>query len=183
MARKFLLILLISFGFLNFLALPVPKDVDGFVCGLILLSFIMVFWGVICGLLQGISKPNSALIFVLSFYLVYLLMSATMGLVNGKPIFQVMRSIGPYIIFFPLIFLGFLSPTMLQPRDIAIALLLVGACQVGYHFYLYFSNTFNASSAATVLLNRITLKDVRTTLPMLLATAILPVQYIYLNKK
>lgn len=111
-------------------------------------------------------------------YLGYLLMSAWLGVMSGVPILGVLRSVGPYISFFPLISVGLLSADHMHPRFIPIVLIAVGTLQIAYLGFLYFSHPALSATTIGVLQNRITFLDQRTTLPLMLAVPILPLIFM-----
>lgn len=114
------------------------------------------------------------LIIAIILYCAYLLISVLMGLIHGASILNVLRSIGPYLNFFPLLAIGLLPSKSINPWLIACILILVGVLQAGYQIYLYFSHSGAADSTLDVLRGRITLIDPRTTLPIILSLCILP---------
>jgi len=122
---------------------------------------------------------DNKLLLAIILYLSYLLLSALMGLIHGVPMLTVLRSVGPYLNFFPLILISLLAAKTLRPSQLGLILILVGLMQVAYLFYLYFTHSSQIHSTWGVLVNRVTLRDQRTTLPLLLAVTSLP--FIYLK--
>lgn len=158
----------------SFLANPAPVTME-------LLDFLlMALPCVIAVLCASLAKTNrlfqteTNLVVALIFYLAYLLLSALMGILHGVPILNVLRSIGPYLNFFPLLLLGFLPPEIEKPRIFAFILITAGLVQISYLSYLYFGQATAIHSTAMVLVKRITTLDQRTTVPLLLAVPLLP---------
>lgn len=95
----------------------------------------------------------------------------TIGLWSDVPLLSAMRSVLPYVV--PL---ACLAPwALLQPisaRSVAWILCAAGAAQCSYLIYLYISVNI-AFEPFDIMINRITLIDPRTTIPMFLATPLL----------
>jgi hypothetical protein len=115
-------------------------------------------------------------------YLSYLLISTLLGLLYGIPLLNVLRSIGPYVNFFPLLFLSFLPASLRKPSILASLLVIVGLFQAAYQLYLYFTHVHHAANTLSVLRQRITLLEPRTTLPIVLASATLPLSLLFQPK-
>lgn len=121
--------------------------------------------------------PECDLIVAVLFYLGFLLTSLFIGLIHGVPLLNVLRSIGPYVDFFPLLLLCLLPSRLFNPWIIGFILIFVGSLQAGYEIILYLKHSNTVASTVNVLRNRITLIEPRTTLPLALSVAILPMAY------
>ncbi|MDX1901429.1 MAG: O-antigen ligase family protein [Gammaproteobacteria bacterium] len=180
---KRLIMLFIFFIVLfSFLANPAPVSIE-------LYDFVLIGLTLSLGLLAlfittsySVNQTESQLLFALILYLSYLLASTLCGFLQGVPFLNILRSIGPYINFFPLILLGFIPNRFIKPSSLGMIFIVVGCLQGAYLFYLYLMHAVNANSINAVLQSRITFMDQRTTLPLLLGVAILPLYYV-LNKK
>lgn len=126
-------------------------------------------------------SPESNLFIAIIIYLSYLLFSLLLGLLHGVAMLNVLRSIGPYLDFFPLLILAFLPIRLVNPWLIGIILISVGLLQAGYQLYLYFIHSYDSAGTFDVLRSRITFIDPRTTLPIVLSVAVLPM--IFLSSK
>lgn len=179
--RTLILTLIFIITLISFLANPAPEHLE-------LLDVILLCTPFFLGILS-FSFANSfkiyphqfSLVFAISLYISYLLISGFMGLLQGVPLLQVLRSIGPYLNFLPLILLGFIPTRIITPFNLSLILILVALVQVSYLCYLYFSHTHQIHNTVNVLVNRITFLDQRTTLPFLLALPILPL--LFFQKK
>lgn len=110
-------------------------------------------------------------------YILYLLTSMLIGFLNGASFLIVLRSVGPYINFVPLLFVAALSHKI-NVLYIAIILILVGILQSCYLFYLYSLHAIDAQNTLNILINRITLIDPHTTLPLILSLVALPLSLL-----
>lgn len=112
------------------------------------------------------------------FYCGYLMLSMLVGLLHGVPLLNILRAIGPYLNFIPLLTISILPPRTINPWIIALILTVIGALQACFQLYLYFSHSMNIANTQDVLRGRITLLNPRATLPLVLAVAILPFSFI-----
>ena len=122
------------------------------------------------------------LLFAIILYISYLLISVVMGFLQGVAMLTILRSIGPYLNFTPLLLLCFLPHQFLKPWSIAFVLILVGSLQAAYQLYLYLTPANSMMDTVSILRNRITLVDPRATLPLVLALAILPLSLLSYDK-
>lgn len=176
--KNILLLILFAIVFISLLANPAPVTIEVFDFILIFLSMILGIFSIPMADIYKVNKIEYNLIVAIIFYLSYLLLSGLIGILNSVPLFTVLRSVGPYINFFPLILIGFLPKKIINATSIATMLIFVGVLQAAYLFYLYFSYTSQSQTIINVLTNRITFLDKRTTLPLLLSVVILPVTYM-----
>ncbi len=123
-------------------------------------------------------RVESNLLIAVLLYLSYLLLSLLIGFVHGVSLLIALRSIGPYLNFFPLVLIGFLPSRFLNPWAVGFILVLVGLLQANYQIFLYLTHANSAINTLDVLRNRITLADPRTTLPIILSVAVLPLALI-----
>jgi hypothetical protein len=173
------LLLIFPVLLLAFFANPAPVSIEIADIGLLGLVLLTGLTGFSQIKTYTFGKTESFLLFALVWYLVSLLLSGLSGLLHGIPVLNVLRSIGPYLGFFPLLFAGFLQHEHIRPRKIAIFMLMAGLLQSGYLVYLYAIHAGHSGNTMDVLRNRITLKDPRTTLPLILAIAVLPLVFYF----
>lgn len=167
---------------LTLLASPAPLSIEA---ADVILIFLTGMTGVFCvsrAKVYPLERIECDLILGVILYLIYLLLSMLIGLWHGVPLLNVLRSIGPYLNFFPLLLIGFLSTREISPWKIGFLLISIGLMQAGYHFYLYFTHAGSAASTLGVLIHRITLTDPRTTLPLFISVAMLPLVWIFTKK-
>jgi hypothetical protein len=168
---------------ITLLADPAPVSIEFADIILIVLPLFLGFISIICMKSKTIHKNETRILIAVLFYLGYLLNSTLTGLMSGVPILKTLRSLGPYIDFFPLVFLGLLPARLLKPWFIASILVFVGGLQAGYQIYLYFTHSYGGSGTMDVLRSRITLIEPRTTLPIILGITVLPMVLLsYKNK-
>jgi len=164
---------------LSFLANPAPVSIEFADLVLIALSLGLGVLSLASVNHYDATPIEKKLLFAVFLYFSYLLFSGLLGLLQGVPILNMMRSLGPYISFFPLLFLGLLPARIVRINKIALILIAVGLFQIIYLSYLYFTHAEMISNTASVLRNRITLMDPRTTLPFLLAVTLLPSIFLF----
>jgi hypothetical protein len=161
----------------SFLANPAPVSIEAIDLILIILPLLIGFYSLIVTRTYRLYPTENHLLIAATLYLSYLLLSLLAGLLHGVALLNVLRSIGPYINFFPLLLLGFLSSTVFRPSMVIFTLITVGIFQIIYLIYLYFTYSGVGSSTLHVLINRITFIDRRTTLPLFLSVTILPIAF------
>jgi len=161
----------------SLLASPAPISIEAVDLILIILPLLMGLYSLIATRTYRLHLTENYLLIAATFYLSYLLISLLIGLLHGVPLLNVLRSIGPYINFFPLLLLGFLSPTVFRPSIVMFTLISVGIFQIIYLIYLYFAYSGVGSTTLHILINRITFMDQRTTLPLFLSVAVLPLAF------
>ncbi len=164
---------------ISVLANPAPVSIELYDFILIALTCLLGLIGLVNIKKYVIQKEDSILLLSISWYLSYLLLSILIGLLHNVPTLNVLRSIGPYISFFPILLIGFLPEKFLSRRSIAYSFISAGLLQASYLLYLYLTHASHASNTFDVLRNRITQHDPRTTLPLLLASAILPIYFFF----
>lgn len=166
----------------SFLANPAPVTIEFFDLILIALPCVIVFLSATVIKSYKLFQTEVNLVVAIMLYLAYLLASALIGILHGIPILNVLRSIGPYLNFFPLLVIGFLPPQVLRPRALSFIFISVGLVQIAYLSYLYLGQATAIHNTATVLVKRITTLDQRTTVPFLLAVPILPLIFLLKTK-
>lgn len=163
---------------LSLVANPAPVSVEMVDIALITLPFML---GLVCFAAAShyrMYRIESNLLIAIMLYLGYLFFSMILGLLHGVPILNVLRSIGPYLNFFPLIMMGFLPSRFLNPVVLAIILISIGVLQAGYQLFLYFQHANVMHNTLDILKSRITLIEPRTTLPLILSLAVLPLSLL-----
>lgn len=176
MKAVFFVVLFVSVS-LTLLADPAPATLEITDVLLLGMALVTAVLSLFAARRYPIGQTERQIISAVIFYISYLLFSALMGFLQGVPVMGVFRSVGPYLGFVPLIAVGFLPEKTLNPRMIAIIFIMVGLMQVCYLSELYFSHGGHGTTLS-VLRNRITFKDQRTTLPLMLSVAILPLMFV-----
>jgi len=172
---------------LIFLEVPAPPHIDGIIW---VVSSGVVLLGVL-GLKYYSTEHTeqfdfwqNKLLFMAGIYLLWFLITAAIGLLHHTPPLQVLRAIGPYILFAPLIFCAWMPKQVFRINDIVLILIAIGILQAFYHLYLYFCvGNFDREQVFGTLCGRITIIDNRASVPFCLATAILPLAYLFKTKK
>lgn len=162
----------------SFLANPAPVSIEIYDIILIVLPLLLAFISIVVRNSYTLYKLEYDMLIVIMLYLSYLLLSIFIGLLKGIPLLNVLRAIGPYLNFFPLILLGLLPYKILKIQSIAIILILVGIIQGAYQIYLYFYYSYDTVNTVGVLRSRITYFEPRTTLPIIYAVSILPLSLL-----
>jgi len=164
---------------LCFLANPAPLSIELADIVLVLLSCTIGMAGLAFVRVYAIGRPEAVLLVALVWYLAWLLLSTLAGLLQGVPLLNVLRSTGPYASFFPLIFAGFIPAKNFCPKTLVRLFVIAGLIQSAWLVWLYVSHAGHSGTTAEVLRSRITLKDPRTTLPLLLSAAIFPMLLVF----
>jgi hypothetical protein len=175
--RLLILTLIFILILISFLATPAPQSLEIDDLLLIALPCILATLSMAVAPNYTLHQSEYSLFIAVLLYLSYLLVSILIALVEGVPILNILRSIGPYINFFPLLFLCILPWNFITVLSIGIILIVVGLVQASYQVYLYFSHAHLVSNTFDVLKGRITLIEPRTTLPFVLGLAILPLVF------
>jgi hypothetical protein len=175
---KIIYIILFFIMVISLLANPAPVDIE-------LADFILIVLPIfLCGFTlhtipnYRMSSTEIDLFLAIIFYLMYLFISMLVGVLNGIAVLTVLRSVGPYINFVPLLFIALLSDRIIKPSYVGVILILVGIFQAFYLFFLYFSHSSDAENTLSILINRITLLDPHTTLPLIFSLIILPLVFM-----
>lgn len=169
--------------FLSLVANPAPVSIELADITLIALPIMIGTLSLVANNEHKLYKTEINLLIAILIYLSYLLCSALMALAQGIPLLNILRSIGPYINFFPLLFISLLTGRALNPWVVAIIIASVGMMHAGYQIYLYITHATHAIDTISVLRNRITLIEPRTTLPLSLAAAIMPLCLLTMKNK
>lgn len=167
----------------SFLANPAPVTIELLDFVLIALPGLIAIFSVALSQSYQLFRLEMNVVVAVILYLSYLLISALIGILHGIPLLNVARSIGPYLNFFPLLFIGFLPPRLLRLKTLSFILITIGLIQIGYLSYLYFGQASAIHNTTSVLIKRITILDQRTTVPFLLAVPILSLILLFKNKQ
>ncbi|HSW70952.1 MAG TPA: hypothetical protein VLH77_03110, partial [Gammaproteobacteria bacterium] len=159
--------------FVALLANPAPLSLEIEDVILLILPFLLCLFCLSVSQPIVIAKTQYQLCAAILFYCLYLILSILVGLLHDVPFLNILRGIGPYINFIPLLAIGFVPPQRLNPWRIAFILMMIGSFQACFQLYLYFSHSVHLVNTQDVLRGRITLFNPRTTLPLVLAAAIL----------
>lgn len=173
-----LFLAIFSIVLISFLANPAPQSIEVYDLILIALPSALAMLSIALTQNYVIHQKEFNLLIAILLYISYLLISVLMAFLQGVPILNVLRAIGPYINFVPLLFVCLLPENLLSTRSIAFSLLFVGLLQALYQISLYFSGSQDVHNALGVLRGRITLIEPRTTLPIVFSVAILPIAAI-----
>lgn len=171
---KLILFLVFIVMLFAFLANPAPVTIE-------IQDLILILLPLCLGVLALCSLNNyriyfdeNQLIVAIILYLSYLLISMLIGLLTGVPLLNSLRSLGPYLNFAPLLFLGALTTRTIRPNILAAIFVAIASLQAFYQLYLYFTYNLGDATTLDVLRSRITLIEPRTTLPIILSATILP---------
>jgi hypothetical protein len=176
--RVLILISIFTILFISLLANPAPVSIEKEDLLLIGLPFLLAVVCICTKIHYPIYLPERNLLIAIMIYLSYLIISILMAIIEGIPILNILRSIGPYINFFPLLLIGMLPSRILTPSLLAFIFILVGICQAIYQIKLYYIHSYAVTNTLEVLRNRITLIEPRTTLPLVLSVTILPLTFL-----
>jgi hypothetical protein len=175
--RHLIYLLIFLLLLISLLANPAPVAIEIADLFLISIPCFLAFLAITISNNYKVYQTENHLLIAVIFYLSFLLTSLLIGLIHGVPILTVLRSIGPYLDFFPLLLLCLLPPRVLNPWIIGGIFVFVGTLQASYQLFLYVQHSQDIASTAGILRSRITLIEPRTTLPLALASAILPLAY------
>ena len=158
----------------SFLASPAPLFIEVSDVILIVLPCILAVLSLTATTHYTLHKTEYSLFVAIMFYLSYLLLSILIALLHGVPFLNILRAIGPYLNFFPLLFICLLPNYLLTIGSISFVLIFVGSVQAIYQIYVYAIHSHEVVNTLGVLINRITLVEPRTTLPIVLSITVLP---------
>ena len=164
------------------LANPAPQSIEIEDLLLIAMPFILAILCLAVSKHYVISKVECDLIIAIMFYCSYLLISILVGFMHGVPLLNILRAIGPYLDFMPLMAICLLPPRVINPWQIAGIFIFIGTLQAGFQLYLYFTHSIGIVDTQGVLRGRITLINPRATLPIILAVTILPFAFFSYKK-
>jgi hypothetical protein len=119
-------------------------------------------------ILPRLSKQALILFTIIGLYICSQLISGIIGLINSKDAWTTARSLGPYIIFLPLVLFSIKKNHSDNGQSMKIILSALTGCgllQSIYTIYFYLSTSLMHFDLGHVLLNRITAFDLRITLP------------------
>lgn len=178
MHRMIILFTIFFIILVTFLVNPAPLSFELADLILIALPCFLGLFSLVTMTIYTIHKTEYDLLIAIMLYLSYLLFSVLLGLLQGIPILNILRSIGPYLNFFPLLLISLHPIRLLGPWSIGAILIMIGMMQAGYQIFLYFTHSNTVENILDVLRGRITLIDPRTTLPIVLSVAILPIVFL-----
>ncbi len=137
--------------------------------------------------LQGrrlaMSPASPMLLLVLMAYALVLVSGSALGVLHGSEPAAVARAVGPYLIFLP-VGAALLLRRQADPggadwdRAVARAFIVAGVAHAAFLFGLLLFGVGDLASLRAVFLGRTTLLDSRTTLPLFLGAAILPLAWL-----
>lgn len=174
MVNKIILGLIFCTVFTSFIANPAPISIEIEDLILIGLPSLLCLLCLVTTPEYSFTKIEYDLFRAIALYSIYLVFSVMIGLLQGVVLLSILRAIGPYINFFPLLAICILPTRQVNPWLISSILISVGLIQAGYQLYLYFHNVNEITNSIAVLRGRITLLDQRATLPIILSAAVLP---------
>jgi len=126
-----------------------------------------------------ISETHRSILAILGLYCLSFLGAFVVGVSQGVGIGDAFRASVPYLIFVPLVLAApVLSARNLEPA-IRGALTAVGTLQALYLIGLFIVVTPNLTDVQSLLLHRTTFLDSRTTVPLFLASCILPLHWMF----
>ncbi len=176
--NKIILFFTFSILFVSLLANPAPVSIELEDLILIALPFSLSLLCFAVTRQALVYKVQYELLTAILFYCAYLILSMLLGLLHNVPLLNILRAIGPYLNFVPLLAISLLPPRTLSPWALALLLILIGALQACFQLYLYFSHSLAVINTQDVLRGRITLLNPRATLPLVLSVAVLPFAFI-----
>jgi len=112
-------------------------------------------------------------------YLASFALSMVVGVAYGAPTLSMLRAVLPYVLFLPIAAVG-LMPSVRDGavRGILVACVLAGLAHSALLLGLYLTGVQNLLDTQTILVGRTTLLDARTTLPLFLGAAVLPLHVV-----
>lgn len=176
--KKIITIIIFSLMLTTLLANPAPISIELFDLVLIILPCLLVLVSMRLTAYYFIDAIEFPLMISILLYFCYLSLSMLMGLIDNVPILNILRAVGPYINFLPLLIIGFIPARWIDLNAIIIVLIIIGCLQATYQLYLFYISS-PALNTLSVLRARITLLDPRATLPIVLSASILPLAYLF----
>jgi len=166
---------------LTLVGAPAPTSIGWAELAMVGLTGLIVFFGVTGLHAKRLAfSPNSRLLlFAISAYALVLVGGSTLGVIRGSEPPAVARAVAPYLLFLPIaaaLLLRRQSDESGADWDAAIArvMILAGVAHAAYLFGLLLFGVGDLASLSSVFLGRTTLLDSRTTLPLFLGAAVLP---------
>ncbi len=170
-------LLLAATGF----AAPAPVSVGAWelvLAGALAFAVILAGLGIISGRARLTSRDQLLPLLLLPGLALPVVGSVVMAAARGIPFDAAVRSALPYLAFLPVALLGLLVGPGRRPELVTGPLLFAGVAQSVYVIGLYVFSVADPTDTRAVWLSRITLLDPRTTLPLVLAGAVLPMSAI-----
>jgi O-antigen ligase len=187
--RYVLLTLLAAILVLTFIEPPAPAQIDIGIYALLVLLGTYSLLSISTLMKNGyilLDTKQWLLVLAMVFYAAFFIVSGCLGYWHGASIAKVIRSVAPYLIFFVFLIPALAKTPIVKIQDVFYILIAVGLIQVCYHHYLYFfvgNYHRNVLTVEALFSGRMTSIDGRTTEPLLLATAILPLLNFALDNK
>jgi len=159
------------------LGAPAPVTVGPWeivLAGALGFTVLLIVTGVVVGRVRIVSREQLVPLLLLPAFGAPVVISIVMAVLRGIPTDLAARSAIPYLAFLPVALLGLLVGRERRPMVVTAPLLIAGLGQSAYLLGLFLLRVPDPTDTRTVWLARITLLDPRTTLPLLLAAALLP---------
>jgi hypothetical protein len=137
-------------------------------------TLLLLAVGIVVGRARISSREQLVPLLLLPAFGAPVIISVVMAVLRGIPTDLAARSAIPYVAFLPVALLGLLTGRDRRPAVVTAPLLIAGIGQSLYLLGLFLLRVPDPTDTRTVWLARITLLDPRTTLPLLLAAALLP---------
>ena len=126
----------------------------------------------------SLGTTHRSILVVTTAYCLSLLAGMALGLLGGAEPSATVRAAGPYLIFLPLAAAGaWLGLRTTLPATLR-AMVLVGAAHAVFLLALFGTGVQDLLDLRAVFFGRTTLLDARTTVPLFLASALLPLAWI-----
>lgn len=119
---------------------------------------------------------------VLYGYVLSWVLSGMIGVLAGADGYSVVRAIAPYLIFFPLLLIGFIVGRREAALAVIVSAVFVGSLHAVYLVYLFVSSGGATGVTYDVLYNRTTLLDARVVLPLYLCGGLGVLPGLYIKK-
>lgn len=167
-------------AFATLLAAPAPEALGPWelvLAGGLVLLVILLAAGAWAGMLQLDRREQLLPLLLLPAFGLPVVISAVVGALHGVPGAAILRAALPYVAFLPAILVGLLAGDRARPSLVTTPLVLAGAAQSVYLLWLFLARVPDPSDVGSVWIWRTTLIDPRTTLPLLLAAAAIPLAW------
>jgi hypothetical protein len=128
-----------------------------------------------------IGPTHASILAALGLYCLSLLGTLAIGVLQGAPVSPALRAVGPYLLFLPLAAVGPWLSEQGMPRATVRALVVAGLSHAVFLLVLFVSGVQDILDLRSVFFGRTTMLDARTTVPLFLASAILPLAWLALD--
>lgn len=166
--------------FATLLASPAPESVGPWevaLAGGLVLVMVVLASGVWTGAFRLASRDQLLPLVLVPAFGIPVVLSTILGAAHGVPAGAILRAVLPYVAFLPVILLGFIVGDRPRLALVTLPLLLAGVAQSAYLLWLFFARVPDPTDVGSVWIWRTTLIDPRTTLPLLLAPAAIPLAW------